>query len=112
MMHEPEHSHEQRVRMKAYEIWLNEGRPEGREERHWAMALEAIGYEDAHRSTLVPDTEVKREVSGGNGEETVASSIKAAPAQRKTAPRARAAKAPVEAKSELSPQAPKPRGRK
>jgi hypothetical protein len=48
------HSHEERVRLKAYEIWLNEGKPEGREQRHWEMAREMIGYEDAHLSTLVP----------------------------------------------------------
>ena len=49
-------SHEDRVRLKAYEIWLNEGKPEGRDQRHWAMAREMIGYDDAHRSTLVPAT--------------------------------------------------------
>jgi hypothetical protein len=48
------HSHEERVRLKAYEIWLNEGKPEGREQRHWEMAREMIGYEDARLSTLVP----------------------------------------------------------
>jgi hypothetical protein len=56
MTQKPEHSHEERVRLKAYEIWLNEGKPEGREHRHWAMARELIGHEDAHRSTLVPET--------------------------------------------------------
>ena len=49
-----QHSHEERVRLRAYEIWLNEGRPEGRDARHWEMAREIVGYEDAHRSTLVP----------------------------------------------------------
>ncbi|MDQ0470900.1 DUF2934 domain-containing protein [Labrys wisconsinensis] len=49
-----QHSHEDRVRLKAYEIWLNEGKPEGREQRHWEMARETIGYEDARRSTLEP----------------------------------------------------------
>jgi hypothetical protein len=49
-----QHSHDERVRLRAYEIWLNEGKPEGRDQRHWEMAREIIGYEDAHRSTLVP----------------------------------------------------------
>ena len=40
-------THDERVRLKAYEIWLNEGRPEGRDARHWEMAREAIGYDDA-----------------------------------------------------------------
>jgi hypothetical protein len=50
----PNRSHEERVRLKAYEIWLNEGKPEGRDQRHWEMAREAIGYEDARLSTLEP----------------------------------------------------------
>ena len=29
---------EKRVREFAYEIWESEGKPEGQEERHWAMA--------------------------------------------------------------------------
>lgn len=49
-----EHSHNERIRMKAYEIWLNEGRPEGRDQRHWEMARELVGHDDAHRSTLQP----------------------------------------------------------
>ena len=53
-------THEERVRLKAYEIWLNEGRPEGRDARHWEMAREAIGYDDAARSTLEPAPEIKR----------------------------------------------------
>jgi|SRR5215207_2142330 hypothetical protein len=56
-----QHSHEERVRLRAYEIWLNEGKPEGRDQRHWEMAREIVGYEDAHRSTLMP-------VSGSAGE--------------------------------------------
>jgi hypothetical protein len=56
-----QHSHEERVRLRAYEIWLNEGKPEGREQRHWEMAREIVGYEDAYQSTLVP-------VSGSAGE--------------------------------------------
>ena len=51
------HTHDERVRLKAYEIWLNEGKPEGRDAYHWAMAREAVGYEDAARSLLRPDPE-------------------------------------------------------
>jgi hypothetical protein len=52
-------THEERVRLRAYEIWLNEGRPDGRDARHWEMAREAIGYDDAARSTLEPAPEIK-----------------------------------------------------
>jgi hypothetical protein len=51
-------THDERVRLKAYEIWLNEGRPEGRDARHWEMAREAVGYDDALRSTLQPAGEI------------------------------------------------------
>ena len=37
------HSFEQRIRMKAYELWLKEGRPEGGEARHWEMAKQMVG---------------------------------------------------------------------
>jgi hypothetical protein len=57
-------THEERVRLKAYEIWLNEGRPEGRDARHWEMAREAIGYDDAARSTLEPEPEIKTRRGG------------------------------------------------
>ena len=57
-------THEERVRLKAYEIWLNEGRPEGRDARHWEMAREAVGYDDATRSTLEPAPEIKMNRGG------------------------------------------------
>ena len=33
---------DQAVRLRAYEIWEREGRPEGSEHRHWAQALREI----------------------------------------------------------------------
>jgi hypothetical protein len=45
------HSLEQRIRMKAYEIWLREGCPEGSEARHWEMARRFIAGEEV-KSTL------------------------------------------------------------
>ncbi len=35
--------HEEQVRRRAYEIWENEGRPEGCEARHWQQAQAEIG---------------------------------------------------------------------
>ncbi len=46
-----EHSLEQRIRMKAYEIWLREGCPEGSDTRHWEMAKQFIAGEEV-KSTL------------------------------------------------------------
>jgi Protein of unknown function (DUF2934) len=37
---------EQRIRERAYRIWLEEGMPEGRENAHWDMATELIAIED------------------------------------------------------------------
>jgi len=45
---------EQRIRERAYRIWLEEGCPEGREKEHWDMATELVAIEDGQRSTLKP----------------------------------------------------------
>ena len=45
---------EQRIRIKAFYIWLDEGCPEGRAEVHWDMATELIAIEDNHALTLKP----------------------------------------------------------
>ena len=34
---------EARIRQRAYELWLQEGCPEGRESTHWQQAAEEIG---------------------------------------------------------------------
>jgi hypothetical protein len=39
------------IREKAYLIWENEGRPEGRAEHHWQKASEAIAAEQSRRQT-------------------------------------------------------------
>lgn len=38
---------EQRIRERAYKIWLDEGQPEGRAQEHWEIAKLAIAEEDA-----------------------------------------------------------------
>ena len=38
---------EQRIRERAYKIWEDEGRPEGRDEAHWELAKLAIAEQDA-----------------------------------------------------------------
>ena len=58
-----QHSHEERIRLKAYEIWLLEGQPEGRDAYHWNMAREAIGHEDAYFSTLKPNPDSDEDVT-------------------------------------------------
>jgi hypothetical protein len=46
------HNHEERVRERAYRIWEEQGRPEGRQEEHWRQA--EIEIEDARTRTLSP----------------------------------------------------------
>jgi len=45
---------EQRIRDRAYQIWLDEGCPEGRADAHWDMASELIAIQDNHKLTLKP----------------------------------------------------------
>lgn len=44
---------EVRIRERAFQIWLDEGKPEGREKGHWEIAKLAIAHEDGMRSALV-----------------------------------------------------------
>jgi hypothetical protein len=51
---------EQRLRERAYFIWLEEGRPEGRSEVHWKLAcmLDPEGKAEVHwRVDCAPNTE-------------------------------------------------------
>jgi hypothetical protein len=37
---------EERVQVRAYEIWEREGRPEGRAQEHWDQACRELGIQD------------------------------------------------------------------
>jgi hypothetical protein len=43
--------HTERVRQRAYQIWLDEGQPEGRESIHWDMASELVAIEENQKKT-------------------------------------------------------------
>jgi hypothetical protein len=45
---------EQRIRERAYKIWLDEGCPEGRANVHWEMARELVAIEDNTPLALRP----------------------------------------------------------
>jgi hypothetical protein len=45
---------ENRIREEAHKIWLAEGRPEGRAERHWVEAKEIVALHDGFDETLEP----------------------------------------------------------
>ena len=48
------HDLERRIRDRAYQLWLNEGQPEGRAEVHWDMATELVAIEENQLHTLKP----------------------------------------------------------
>lgn len=46
---------EDRIRRRAYQIWLDEGRPDGRADDHWDVASELVAIEENYRDTLKPN---------------------------------------------------------
>ncbi|HZS63152.1 MAG TPA: DUF2934 domain-containing protein [Xanthobacteraceae bacterium] len=39
-------AHDERVKQRAYQLWEEEGRPDGRAESHWEKARELVAIED------------------------------------------------------------------
>lgn len=46
--------YERRVRRRAHEIWLREGKPDGRAEDHWNLAREEVSEAEGIEDTLKP----------------------------------------------------------
>jgi len=44
----------ERIRRKAFELWVAEGQPQGRAEVHWDQATELVAIEDNQLSTTKP----------------------------------------------------------
>jgi hypothetical protein len=51
---------EQRIRARAYQMWLDEGRPDGEADTHWDKARILVAIED-DRTSLKPVEEPKPE---------------------------------------------------
>jgi hypothetical protein len=51
---------DERIRQRAYEIWEREGRPHGRDEEHWRMALDELveEFSEASVTQAVPAARV------------------------------------------------------
>jgi hypothetical protein len=49
-----EREREQRIRLRAYRMWEEEGRPQGRADTHWDKATELVAIEDNQLRTLEP----------------------------------------------------------
>jgi hypothetical protein len=56
---------EERIRQKAHEIWIEEGRPRGREAEHWFKAQEFVRREDFEAAVMVPNPAVEAEDFAG-----------------------------------------------
>lgn len=46
---------DERIRQRAHQIWVEEGKPEGRERDHWQMARQLVAIEDAPGDDLKPN---------------------------------------------------------
>lgn len=42
------------IRARAYQLWEEEGRPDGEADRHWFTARESLAIEDSHETALLP----------------------------------------------------------
>jgi len=51
---------EQRIRERAYQIWLDEGQPEGRDQEHWHQAETQLAPEESEQ----PDTDAQSPIAG------------------------------------------------
>jgi len=51
---------EERVRAKAHELWIEEGKPEGQAAAHWEKARTLVAIED-DRTSLMPVTQSRSE---------------------------------------------------
>lgn len=49
-----EANRDDKIRARAYQLWEEEGRPEGRAEQHWYTAQENLAVEENQESTYLP----------------------------------------------------------
>ena len=50
-----ERDRNERIRERAYRLWLEEGCPEGRADDHWDKASELVAIEESYKDTLKPN---------------------------------------------------------
>jgi len=41
---------QEQIRTRAYQIWIDEGQPEGADLRHWLQAADELAGEDTHET--------------------------------------------------------------
>jgi hypothetical protein len=47
---------EERIRNRAYRLWEQEGRPDGRAEAHWEAAAELVAIEENETAPAAPNS--------------------------------------------------------
>ena len=87
---------EDRIKQRAYEIWEREGRPHGRDDVHWSMAVQEIraedGWVDEAANSAGPMDDLSRQL--GSAEASLApEGVEPAPAELAPARKPRAKKA-------------------
>ena len=84
---------EDRIKQRAYEIWEREGRPDGRGDVHWSMAVQEIraedGWVDDAADSAGPTDDLSRQLGSAEAalapEGTEAAPEEPAPVQRSLA---------------------------
>jgi hypothetical protein len=59
MGHDKETETEQRIRERAFQIWIEEGQPEGRDKIHWQCAEQELRGQDSPPLQPEPISEIK-----------------------------------------------------
>jgi hypothetical protein len=102
---------EDRVRQRAYRLWVEEGCPEGRSDVHWDKARELVAIEENHKLTLRPAPRADQQ--GSEPIEPIEAVENAGEfptmtdqGEEQPAPKRRAAAPKRSLKSEAKPQAP------
>ncbi|UEM05902.1 DUF2934 domain-containing protein [Skermanella rosea] len=109
---------EDRIKQRAYEIWEREGRPDGRGDVHWHMAVQEIraedGWVDDAADPAAPTDDLGRQL--GSAEAALSPEGAAAeetpPAEAPPARKPRARKAAEPKTEEAPPAEPKAKGKK
>ncbi len=64
----------ERIRLRAYQLWQDEGCPEGADLKHWLQALDELNGDDEHETLqelIDEDDREDEQVRSGNADEVV-----------------------------------------
>ena len=61
---EQEAALQRRIRERAYQLWLEDGRPEGRDSEHWERARQLVAIDDNPDAATLPNPAAAGEPAG------------------------------------------------